>query len=615
MAISITKKTSVTETTEILDGLLDKVLALAEGATSENKPDVVVELGSGKYMLDAPLVFSTEEHPSLANIRLTIKAAKSMRPTVTGLKPIAGGEFAPVEGTPYYKYQLEKKADGTYPVFRDFYFGDSRMSLAESPTWINPFPFLPEERKGEKKLEGLYIPMNIAEQVKENGVGKMQLRMSVQWEHAILNVKDVDLTVTKEVNGEPYALVTFFEEFDSQFVCGIHRANNIGGRPTYFINNTAFLTKPNSFVYDWGTGTVYVIPPEGVMMERARFAYTDMSGYIELKGMRDVRIEGITFVGLTSPYAFLNSYFGMLSNCEFRAGKLRHAAIVTSDVRNVTVKDCSFLSLGANGVMLCDRAVKVTVENCVFKDVGMCGVDMGNYRVGNGWADASNQLFRLKVKNNYFEHIAYDYPSTACIFLDYCDGAEISHNTIKGCAYSGIATGDGYSKVHFALGESVNMRDIEISYNHILDFMDVGRDGGAIYVTGANCTEDYAPRFNAIHHNYATLANSGHLDRRGYYLDGAASNWDVYDNVIDNCQLPLFTQYHVPSQYTHHNHVWNFYSTTPVDPENHKPYNDVLLTNCCVETAGLTALFEKYPEAKAIADGAGCTLLIQGEKR
>ena len=48
MAISITKKTSVTETSEILDGLLDKVLALAEGATSENKPDVVVELGSGK---------------------------------------------------------------------------------------------------------------------------------------------------------------------------------------------------------------------------------------------------------------------------------------------------------------------------------------------------------------------------------------------------------------------------------------------------------------------------------------------------------------------------------------------------------------------------------------
>ena len=63
MAISITKKTSVTETHEILDGLLDKVLALAESATSENKLDVVVELGSGKYMLDAPLVFSTEEHP------------------------------------------------------------------------------------------------------------------------------------------------------------------------------------------------------------------------------------------------------------------------------------------------------------------------------------------------------------------------------------------------------------------------------------------------------------------------------------------------------------------------------------------------------------------------
>ncbi len=605
MAITISKITKDTKRELPFSEVKEYVLSVAKDATPENKLDIEVLLSQGRHEVEEPLVFSAEEHPFLANVRLTIKAAPSMRPTVTGLKNIPGAEFTAVEGTPYYKYQLAKKEDGTFPVFRDFFCNGQRMKLAESPTWINPFSFLPEERKGEKKLEGLYIPMEIAQKLKETGVGKTQLRMSVQWEHAIMNVKDVDLSVTKEVNGEPYALITFFEEFDSQFVCGIHRANNIGGRPTYFINNPAFLTEPGSFVYDWGTGTVYLVPPVDFNMARGSFGYTTMSSYLEFKGMQNVTIEGITFVGLTSPYAFLHSYFGMLSNCEFRAGKLRHAAIVTSDIRNFKVRDCSFLSLGTNGVMMCDRAVHAEVTDCVFKDVGMCGVDMGNYRVGDGWNDESNRLFQLKVKNNYFEHIAYDYPSTACIFLDYCDGAEISHNTIKGCAYSGIAAGDGYSKVGFALGERVNMRDVEIAYNHILDFMDVGRDGGAIYVTGANCRVDYARRFNFIHHNYATLADSGHTDRRGYYLDGAASNWDVYDNVIDNCQLPLFTQYHVPSQYTHHNRVWNFYSTTFVDTVgNHRPFHDTLLENCCVENS-LEELFEKHPAAKAIADGAG----------
>ena len=590
---------------EKLDELKDYVLSAAAEASPENVIDVVATLPHGRYKPEAPLVFSTKENPELANIRLTIKAAPSMRPVISSLAYISGADFTPVEGTLYYKYQLPKDEKGCYPVFRDFFCGDKRMAVAKSPVWINPFAFLPEERKGEKRLEGLYIPMDIARRVKEAGVGKMQLRMVVQWEHAIINVKDVDLSTTKDVNGEPYALITFYEDFDKQFVCGIHRANNIGGRPTYFTNNVAFLSEPDTFVYDWGAGTVYVVPSDPAKMDKLRFGYTTLSNYFIFEGMRNVTVEGLTFVGLTSPYASLNGYYGMLSNCEFRAGKLRHGGIVTADVRNLTVRDCTFLSMGTNGVMLCDRAVRVTVTGCVFKDIGMCGVDMGNYRVGNGWADESNRLFRLKVTNNYFEHIAYDYPSTACIFLDYCDGAEISHNTINGCAYSGIAVGDGYSKVNFELGESVNCRDIDISYNYITNFMDIGRDGGAIYVTGANCHMDTAKRFNFIHHNYATLADSGHRDRRGYYLDGAASNWDVYDNVIDNCLFPLFTQYHVPSQYTHHNRIWNFYSTTDIEPEgNHRPFHDTLLGHYGVEDT-LETLFAKYPEAKAIADGAG----------
>ena len=578
MAYYVTKKTTEKISAPSLAEVKDQILAAAAEGTPGNKVDVVVELGHGRYFAEEPLVLDTAANPELANITLTLKAASSMHPTVTGLRNIPGAEFVPVAGKPYYKYQFEKDENGEYPKFRDFFVGDVRMKHAASPVWANPFSFLPEERRGEKKLEGLYVPYEIAKAAKDAGVGKMQVRMSVQWEHAIMNVKDIDLSVTKEVDGKLYALATFFEEFDSQFVCGIHRANNIGGRPTYFINNTAFLKEPGSFVYDFSAGTVYVVPPKDRVMEKAVFRYTTLSTYIELRGMKDVTVDGIDFVGLTSPFASLNGYFGMLSNAEFRVGKLRHAAITTSMVQNITIKNCTFRSLGTNGVQLCDRAVKVTVEGCTFSDVGMSGVDMGNYR------------------------------STSCIWLGYCDGAEISHNTIDGCAYSGISAGDGYSKVGFEVGESVNLRNVEICYNRIRNFMDICRDGAAIYVTGANCTADYAERFNSIHHNYALLEAETAKDYncRGYYLDGAASNWDVYDNVIDNCILPLFTQYHVPSQYTHHNLVKNFYSTTWVDEVgNNRPFHDTRLENCVV-IYDLNELFEKHPEAKAIAEGAGC---------
>ena len=252
----------------------------------------------------------------------------------------------------------------------------------------------------------------------------------------------------------------------------------------------------------------------------------------------------------------------------------------------------------------------------------MVGVGVGDYigrwTVPNGRVESPEvmeEYFRtiaydLSIVNNYFEHIAYDYPNCAAIYVCFADCLKITHNTVNGCAYSGISAGYAWSPVQFVPGEQVNLRDAEIAYNRFHNFMDLCRDGGAIYVTGANSSWDIEDRFNAIHHNLATLDASGTADRRGYYLDGSATNWDVYDNVIHNCALPLFTQYHVRSQYTHHNRMWNIYSTTPIDDGNHAPWRDTILGNCYVVTEGLDALYEKHPEAKAIADATGCTGIL-----
>ncbi len=605
MAIALKRIEATCTSIETLADLKQYVLSVAAEATPEKNLAVEVVLDQANYFLEEPLVFSAEEHPELANIRLTIKAKESMRPTISPLKPIMGSDFVPVEGTPYYKYQFEKKENGEYPKFHDFFRGPERLKMAASPVWRNPFPLLPEERRGEKTLEGLYVPYEQAKAVKEQGIGSAQLHMYVQWEHYVLRIKDIDLNTTKEVGGEPYALVTFFEEFDEFFVRGMHFCNNVGNRETFFINTPAFLTEPNTYAYDWQSGALYVIPKNPESFTRTRYGYTELSNMLVIKGMRNVTVEGITFVGLTSSFICDTGYFGRLSNYESRMGRLRDAAILTSDVCDLVIKDCSFEGLGGNGVQICDRTVRASVTGCTFRNIAMGGFSAGNYRYGCKWQNYGDQTFGIKLINNYFENIAYDYPSTACVWLGYCDGALISHNTIKSCAYSGISAGDGYSKVGFEPGERINLRDVEISYNRILNFMDVNRDGGAIYVTGANAIVSYEKRFNSIHHNFAALEEQKDHDRRGYYLDGAASNWDVYDNVMDNSALPLFTQYHVPDQYTHHNRVWNFYSTTWVDPEgNHKPHHDTLLGFYAVEES-LDALYEKYPAAKAIADAAG----------
>jgi hypothetical protein len=376
-------------------------------------------------------------------------------------------------------------------------------------------------------------------------------------------------------------------------------------RITFFKNDVAFLTEKNTYVYDWNNGVLYFIAEDEKELSEHKLFYPQADSLIEISGMSNVCIEDLEFTGVSSSYACDNGYYACLSNVERGTGKrLPHAAIVTKNVRNFSVKDCSFKGVGCNAIQMCDRTVRANICGNRFIDVAMSGVSVGNPTMK--WNDPENQSFAVSIVNNYLEHIAYDYPNAAAIFLGISDGSEILHNTICGCGYSAIFGGWGWADVDYEPGESVNLRDVDIAYNRISEFMELCRDGGAIYVTGANSTLACSKRFNRIHDNFAFLKEGDDIDKRGYYLDGSSTNYEVYDNVIDNCILPLFTQFDVPSQYTHHNTTRNIYSTTPIDEKNHKPEQDVLLENAVVETEGIAVLFEKYPEAERIATAAGC---------
>lgn len=576
------------------------LIALADSCEKETPVTVLVK---GTQNMKEALTLSGEETPAIKKLRLTFKGEDEA--LFTSLVSIKGSEFKKVEGKPYYTYQLPKDENGCYPVFYDFYENGKRMAHATSPIWKNPFPFLPEERRGEKKLEGLYVPMAYAEAVKAEGSTNMQLSIRVQWEYFILRVMGVDTSVTKDVNGEPYALVTFDKDFDYYFVCGTNGCNNIGDRPTRFINTPAFLTEAGSFVYKWDEGLLYVIPNGDI--KDLTFAYPTLENFFILKHMSDVRFEGLSFTGLTSKHVCGNGYFSELANHEKRVrGRLPHAAVYGEFCTDITVDGCRFYAMSGNAVQFRKRSVSITVKNSRFYDIGMSGVAVGDYSVK--LANPDDRSFNTRVENNYFEKMGYDYPSSACIYIGMTDGAKALYNTIEGCAYSGIYCGYIMALGTFTLGDQFNTRNVELAYNRIHNFMDILRDGAAIYVTGATAKTTFSRRFNAIHDNFAYLDDGKDRDRRGYYLDASSSNWDVYDNVIHGCHFPVFTQYHISSQYTHHNRVHHIYSTTFIEHENHAPWRDTTLHDCFVEYEGLDALLEKHPEAGAIVDGAGACL-------
>ncbi len=627
MAITVRTITTDANATASLKTAREDVLTAAREAAAEGRViDLSIELDHRVYALDETLVFSVKENPELKNVRLTLRNAPDMSPVVSSQKPI-DAPFVPVEGTPYYMCRLPKDETGKYPRFHGLYVDVGRgnaapLRMASTPEWRNPFPLLPEERRGEKELEGIYVPYRYAEALARTGVAGAELWMYIQWEHTVLHVAGVDLERTRTYEGETYALLTFGDDFSRRYTRGTHFCNNTGNRPTFLRNTPAFLSAPGEYAYSAETGELFVYPTGRI--ETSVFYYAALENLIVLEGMEGVTIEGVTFTAAECKYICENGYHGALTNVETYARRLQQGVIFGRDLRDLTVRNCTFKGVSTNAIELFGRNVTVNIYDNKFVNVGMSGVFIGDY-IGK-WALPSERTatpeelseyesrvaYNVSVINNYFEHIGYDYPNSSAVYVCFVDRLRILHNTMKDLAFNGIACGFHWDDpADFYPGEGFNLRDTEIAYNSIHDYMSSLRDGAAIYVTGANAHLSYEGRINSMHDNYASLHGTNDRDRRGYYLDGGATNWDVYNNVIDGCALPLFTQYHVKTQYTHHVRSHHIYSTTPVEDGNHVPERDTLMSDIFVEK-DFETLCLKYPEARAISENAGCSLDTRG---
>ena len=122
------------------------------------------------------------------------------------------------------------------------------LSPAKSAVWRNPDTLSPEEKKGDAKRAGFYIPYEIAETLASDDLGSTELTMLVEWEFVTLHIASVDLTKTKEFDGARYALaIPKAGEMDA-FCVDCHRQLNIGNREAHFANAPAFLT-PDTYEF------------------------------------------------------------------------------------------------------------------------------------------------------------------------------------------------------------------------------------------------------------------------------------------------------------------------------------------------------------------------------
>lgn len=610
MAIRILQNASLVATLEDLNDLKTALLSLAEAAPEDRVTEVTVQLDGALYSLTQPLVLDGEQEPSLKRLRLTLEAAEGEKPLITSLASLDPTLFQKVsEGV--YACTLPQDDKGCYPVFRTLYNGASRVPLSRGETSVYPFGFVNHYGGYGGKEEvaeyhgGLYVAYDVAKALADaQRIEPTEMMMLVEWEFIIVHVTGVDLKDTVEHEGKTYAHVKIRDDHLWSMIQSTNPCIGTKNRPFFFANNPVFLTE-NTFSYDYRTGTLFYMPTKGKTIEEVNLFYPTLENLVTLKGLRNTTLKGITFTGVDSFYTVENGYHSGQANNEKRAGKLQHAALFTASMTDFTVDGCDFHDIGCNGALMTDRNVRVSVINSRFTEIAMTAISIGNATIE--WENPLNQNFELTVENNLISHIGYEYPAAVAVYIGQVDGLSLAHNTIEYTAYSGISCGWGWALVDYSLGEKINIRNADIAYNRLENTMDVLYDGAAIYVVGANCHKGYTRQFNAMHHNFAKRDVMTRA-RHAYYLDGSSSNWEVYENVTHGDDLPVFSQFNVPSQYTWHNHIHDIYSTKEISEKNNVPERDMVVGTCYIVPEGLEALFEQYPHARELYENSGCKL-------
>ncbi len=592
----------LTETNETFSDLYearDAVLRRAKEASAEHPLSATLMTDAKEYVLNKPLIFDAAQISGLAYTTLSIRCEHGSSIFTSNRRlPLSRIE----QNENGYTYRFEADEHGSYPRFNDLYEGEIRLKKCTSPHFVHAFPFSNEnERINEQNLEGIYVPKEIADLLPDGDLSPMTITLYVEWEFFTLHVLSVNRSRTKtDEAGHTHILLDIAPDELYAYVTSMNKSLQPKGRECFLSNHEVFL-KEGEWCYNHLTGVLRFIPKHDL---KERIYAPMLETLFVFNGMDGVTLEKLIFTGVTDKHLPDHGYLSMQANViRSTMTKCPEAAVLTNHTRGLTVKNCEFKELGVNGILMCGISARVNIHNNYFHDISMAAVSIGDPVKAS--VDPKNASYDIRIDRNYFTNIGFDFPSTPAVDVFRVDGLSICHNTIEKTSYSAISVGWQWEPVDMAPGEVINIRDAEIAYNKITDFSHVLKDAAAIYVVGANCARTYSRRFNTMHHNFAQ--NDRIRDKvMGYYLDGASSNWTVWDNVISNSERPLYIQHNVylPQQYTWHNRAYDIYTTEPVMQTNHHPERDTLVWDIHTLPT-LDALFEEYPKARKIFEGAG----------
>lgn len=437
--------------------------------------DLVVTIRGGRYEVPATIVFDAADSGRDGH-DVIYRAAPGEQPildagrTVTGWAPGRNGVWhARVPGA----------------EFRQLYVDGRRAVRARRPDEGASF-VLPAEREAD----GLDLePGGLAGVIEPPDT--VELSVLVEWMH-----KRLRLSGWRRSGRFTRAVVNPIEW---RAVTTAPQANRIyKGRAYWLENARAFLDRPGEFFLDQGDGTLLYYPLPGQDLRRTEVTRPELETIITLDGtpavpVHHLRFERLSFAhtGWTRPsrYGFVDVQANSLipspvtarRDPRYRHDQRKDRVAAALDVRggsDVTIAGCRFVRLGGTGILIRQGGRRLRLTGNEFADLSGGGIEIGDD--ANRPDDPRLIPADMLVERNRLSRVGRDHLGSVAILAYYTRGLRIRRNLIEDSPYTAISLGWGWTSPG---PPGVGRNRIE--RNHVLRYGRRARDGGGIYLTGA----------------------------------------------------------------------------------------------------------------------------------
>ncbi|NML21738.1 PDZ domain-containing protein [Pseudoflavitalea sp. G-6-1-2] len=343
------------------------------------------------------------------------------------------------------------------------------------------------------------------------------------------------------------------------------------------------LDAPGEWFLDRSKNILYCYPPQGVDLNAARIEVSNLLNSIELIGnaskpLKNIQISALNFQHNERSFMHTREPLVRSDWTIYRGG-----AILMNGTENCVVKNCSFIGIGGNAIMLSNYNKKDTVMGCHIAHIGANAVAL----IGDPKALRSpsfryedfipyNKLDKTPgpLTNNYpqecvvTDNLLHDLgqleKQATGVQIEMAESITVSHNSIYNTPRAGLNIGDG------AFGGHI------LEYNDVFNTVLETGDHGAFNSWGRDRfwapDREYMDSLVAAHPELILLdARKQTIIRNNRFrcdhgwdidLDDGSSNYHIYNNVCLNGGLKLREGFHrtvennIIINNTFHPHVW-----------------------------------------------------------